>query len=324
MAQSSTSEQIPQYTHPLLHLAHDFPKAKTSNDSGHERAGFSVSPTPHQHLSSFLLFDCFFSLGIAAFVVIAPLEVFATLQRLNLCPDSALLPRLWAMIPFSSLSPFQRWLPNTQRTFGTFSKALISSPFILLWLLVNVKSCVNKRIYVYVRWLIPKPINWTFNSELAAKGDDLTSGVLPSRPLNDDSQKTSDYFTRAYRRVLNIPSILTRWAQSQTHISINENDVYGIPQSANETNTQLLGRDENIHLSNTLGVTSQLHESPSAQRVPSPREFDHVSQSTDNFRPPALEDEPVSAWHEGNVAQAVCRPTETVDSSKYHQMSISA
>ena len=258
---------------------------------------------------------------MASFAVIAPLEIFATLQRLNLCPDSALLPRPWAMIPFSSLSPFQRCLPKTQRTLGTFSTALVSSPFILLWLLVTAKSWVNNRIYVYVRWIIPKPIDWTFNSELVAKEDDLTYGVLPNKSPNDNTQNISDYFARAYLRVLRMPSVLTRWARLQTHLSISEKeDVYGLPQSANESNTQLLGRDENIHLSHSLDVASQPQESPSAQSMPSHREFNQFSQSTDNVHPPALEDESAFAWQQENVAQARWTPAKTVDSGKHHRM----
>ena len=229
------------------------------------------------------------------------------------------------MIPFSSLSPFQRWLANTQRTFGTFSAALVSSPFILLWLLIIARSCVNNRIHVYVRWLIPKPIDWTFNSELVAIEDDLTYGVLPSKSMNVISQKISDDFTRAYLRIMDIPSILTRWARVQTRMGIDEKeDVYGIAQNANESSTRLLDRNENTHRSNTQDVTSQPQESPSAQNMPSPREFDPLSQSTDNVRPPALEDDPASAWHQANVAQARWRPTKAVDSGKHHRMSTRA
>ena len=229
------------------------------------------------------------------------------------------------MIPFSSSSPLQRWPPNTYRSLGEFSTALVLSPFILLCLLETAKSWAEHRLYVYVGGLIPKPINPTPNSELAAKEDDLTYDLVLSQSRNDNSQKLSAYFRRAFERVLDIPATLAKLARLHTHMSIDEEErVHEIPQSANESNIQLLGGDEKIHLSNTLDITSQPHESLNAPSMRSPGEFDHTSQSTDNFRPPALEDETAPGWHRRDVAHARWRPTKTVDSGKHHRMSKSA
>ena len=229
------------------------------------------------------------------------------------------------MIPFSSSSPFQRWSPNTHGSFGEFSTSLVLSPFILLCLLETAKSWTKHRLYVYIRCLVPKPMDPTPNSELAAKEDELTYDLVLNQPQNDESQKVSDYFRRAFSRVLDIPAALTELARLHTHMSIDEKEnVHEIPQSANESNIQLSGGDENIHLSNTLDITSQLHESLNAPSMRSPREFDRISQSADNVRPPALEDETAPRWHRRDVAHARWRPTKTVDSGKHHRISIRA
>ena len=143
----------------------------------------------------------------AAFALIAPLEIFSTLQHLNLAPMSLLLPRPQAMIPFSSLSPFQLWGP-TYITFGEYVRDLATSPAMLLWLLSLTKSRVDERLYVYIGSILPKPTSPTTYSEDAAREDGLTNEHILGLSEIDGSRITGHDFRRAYLGFIGIPARL--------------------------------------------------------------------------------------------------------------------
>lgn len=155
----------------------------------------------------YLLNTPLYSFKAAAFALIAPLEIFSTLQHLNLAPMSLLLPRPLAMIPFSSLSPFQLW-GSTYTTFGGYLRDLATSPVILLWLLSLTKSRVDERLYVYIGSILPKPTTPTTYSEDAARADGLTNEHILGLSETDDSLLTSHDFRRAYLGFIGMPTRL--------------------------------------------------------------------------------------------------------------------
>ena len=120
---------------------------------------------------------------------------------------SLLLPRPRAMIPFSSLSPFQIW-GLTYTTFGGYVRFLATSPVFLLWLLSLTKSRVDERLYVYIGSILPKPTSPTTYSEDAAREDGLTNEHILGLSETDESRITSHDFRRAYLGFIGIPARL--------------------------------------------------------------------------------------------------------------------
>ncbi len=141
---------------------------------------------------------------MVTFALIAPLEIFATLQRLNLAPTSRLLPPVRSLIPFSSYSPFQLWWPSHEGLRNN-SKMLASSPLILLWLLLVTKSRVDERLYVYIGNVLPKPASPTSDSEEAAREDHLTNEHILGLSGPNDPRFTSNDFRRVFWGLVRIP-----------------------------------------------------------------------------------------------------------------------
>lgn len=259
------------------------------------------------------------SLNVAVFALIAPLEIFSTLQRQSLTPDSVLLPRFWAMVPFSSLSPLQPWPPMAQITFQAFARALVSSPVFLLWLLVSAKSWAKGGLYVYIKRRLPKPMTPTNDSREAARDDDLTDGLMLDISEEDAySERMGQHFRRAYLILMNIPARLRGWARLHGQRSTDESErAYGIIQTASESNTHPDDRDRAIDLSPTLDVAAHSHDAPNAQSVPV---FDgsgrSASRMVEDARTPLLEGAP--EWHHSNVAQAY--PIPTAEVSRYGKL----
>ena len=151
-------------------------------------------------------------LGFTLFALIAPLERFAALQRLNLAPSSRLLPNYWALVPFSSTSPLSM-LWSSQKTFGGYMKTFASSPAVLLWLLFLMKSWVDERLYVLIGNALPKPTGPTRESREAASNDDLTEEHILGLCEPDDPKLTSYGFWEA--GYAGIRARLARWARAQ-------------------------------------------------------------------------------------------------------------
>lgn len=146
------------------------------------------------------------------FALIAPLEIFATLQRLNFAPTSLLLPHIRSLIPFSSSSPFQLWWPSHEALRNT-TEGFASSPLILLWLLLVTKSRVDERLYIYIGNVLPKPASPTSDSEEAAREDHLTNEHILGLSKPNDPRLTSRDFRRVFWDLVRIPVRMMSWVQ---------------------------------------------------------------------------------------------------------------
>lgn len=117
-----------------------------------------------------------------SFVFLAPLQMFASLQRLNLLPGWPWLPHAGAFVPFSASSPLQMPALPTHLTFGSgvaFLASLALSPLFLWCVVAWTKPQIRNKLRGYVRAAVPKPHYPDRYSLQAAKEDDLDNDSIP-------------------------------------------------------------------------------------------------------------------------------------------------
>lgn len=122
-----------------------------------------------------------FSLKGISFTIIAPLEVFATLQRLGLISSWPALPHLLALVPLMPLSPIRaQKFPSgfSLRWCGQLVGSLLVSPLPLWWILFYGKIQVDKRLYACMRLVLPKPDNPDTCSIMGALDDELDNDTI--------------------------------------------------------------------------------------------------------------------------------------------------
>ncbi|KAL8831065.1 MAG: hypothetical protein Q9191_001077 [Dirinaria sp. TL-2023a] len=112
-------------------------------------------------------------LKLLAFMVITPLELFATLQRLDLVHAWPLFPHLKASVRLATLNI----APPAQFAFSMLHIGGISfllSPLPLLWVLLRIKKRFDGRLFIYIRNALPSPSNPDHDSMEAAFNAELT------------------------------------------------------------------------------------------------------------------------------------------------------
>ena len=117
-----------------------------------------------------------YSLDCFVFVLVAPLELHSTIQRLGLVPFWPLFPSVKAIIPFTSWSLIQPVsLPSNldRKTLWQLLLNLASSPTVLAYLLIGTRRAVRKKLYRYLRICFIKPDNPDADSITAAVEDGL-------------------------------------------------------------------------------------------------------------------------------------------------------
>lgn len=122
-----------------------------------------------------------FSLKGASFAIIAPFEIFATLQRLILIPSWPVLPHPLALVPLTPLSPVRARRISSGFSLGWLGQllgSLIVSPLPLWWILFYGKLQVDKRLYAYTRLVLPKPDNPDFSSIQGALEDEFDNDTI--------------------------------------------------------------------------------------------------------------------------------------------------
>lgn len=116
-------------------------------------------------------------LHMTSFIVLAPLQIYAELQCLDLMPLWPMLPPARSLIPFSPSSPFQLPKSPDALTFNSCSSFLASfavSPAFLWWAMNWAKPLVRQKIYKYLRAALPKPQIPDKYSLKAASTDDAS------------------------------------------------------------------------------------------------------------------------------------------------------
>lgn len=122
------------------------------------------------------------SLEAATFVIMVPLEIFATLQQLDLIPQWLILPHPKALIPFTQYSPFQ--VPSIPADFSpksslNFLTSIVFSPLTLWWALYYAKPIVRHKLHSYLHCVLPKPSNPDADSIMGAMEDELDDENIP-------------------------------------------------------------------------------------------------------------------------------------------------
>ena len=133
--------------------------------------------------------------------ILAPLEMFSTLQRLDLLPGWPWFPHPRSFIPFSLPSPLQLpMLPTsfTLRSTAEFLVSIAGSPFLLWWMISIVKPMFGTKLRAYVRATIPKPYKPDQLSLEAASKDELDDENIPglgNGPSRSEGQWESESFS---------------------------------------------------------------------------------------------------------------------------------
>jgi len=129
----------------------------------------------------------------ASSVLLAPLQMYATLQRLNLLPGWPWLPSPKAFVPFSETSPLQMSALPNPLTFSSslaFSPSLTVSP-IFLWCVMGwTKPRISSKLRAYIRAALPKPHYPDRYSLQAAKEDELDNDSIPGLCNDPDGDKS--------------------------------------------------------------------------------------------------------------------------------------
>ena len=117
------------------------------------------------------------SLKIGSFTLLSPLQLFATLQRLDLLPAWPLLPSPFRLDFFTPLLP---QLPSawTRASTATFFSKLATSPFITFLCMFYFTDVVKSKLCSYSRAALPRPDNpdrASFRFEI----DNEASGTAP-------------------------------------------------------------------------------------------------------------------------------------------------
>lgn len=129
----------------------------------------------------------------ASFVILAPLQMYATLQRLILLPGWPWFPHPRALIPFSASSPLQMPALPTPLTFGSCARFLASlavSPLFLWCIMACSKPQISNKLRAYLRAALPKPHYPDRYSLQAAKEDDIDNDSVPGLCNDLDGDKS--------------------------------------------------------------------------------------------------------------------------------------
>ena len=114
--------------------------------------------------------------------LLAPLEIFATLQQLDLLPAWPILPHPADIVPLSPSSPVQ-WpaLPDCLGIRSSLSllTSLFLSPLFLWGMLYWARPLVSQKLYAYLRAALPKPTNPDRYSFQAAKESEIDGNSVP-------------------------------------------------------------------------------------------------------------------------------------------------
>lgn len=182
-----------------------------------------------------------FSLKGASFTIIAPLEIFATLQRLGLVPSWPVFPHLLALIPLMPLSSVAARTPPSGFSlgwYGQFLGSLIVSPLTLWWILFYGKIQVDKRLYACMRLVLPKPDNPDSCSVKGALDDELDNDTIPGlgfiKNYDESAAREGTLVEELKTDVLDLCSGLwklvniSKWGENREHEEEEFADLQGI------------------------------------------------------------------------------------------------
>ncbi|KAF3481651.1 uncharacterized protein GIQ15_04410 [Arthroderma uncinatum] len=135
----------------------------------------------------------------AVIIVLGQGYMFALLQSLHLLPVFS-IPSLYSLIPFTSSSLIQLPpLPSelSARSIGLYGLSLITSPFVIFNLYVNIRPIIEARVYRILRRRLPKPDRPDKLSLRVAVENELIEWTVPSLGKRSEEEIKRSHFTLA-------------------------------------------------------------------------------------------------------------------------------
>jgi len=153
----------------------------------------------------------YISLKTATFATIAPIEIFATLQRLDLVPAWPLLPHLWGAFSLTIFGPMLSSRATSKAKFLNRVAALLSSPMVILWILLYAKQQVDEKLYLYIKLALPKPSGPDLDSIEAAVLEDLNNSHILGLGRGNAKQQIMEDLKKVYTNIHTVGTTLMRW-----------------------------------------------------------------------------------------------------------------
>ena len=228
------------------------------------------------------------SFDISVFLLILPLDIFGTLQRLGFLHFASPLPNLTKLLPITkdlvrSLSATVR---DGQQGSQSMWRLLGLIPIIYPWLGLGFHHRIQGKVYQYVWAALPKPTHPDRYSLMGAEEDDLDfdtiSGLIDenkpessdlkmtfSEQLASDLQKIGETFQIVYDRCSNYAKrIPIPFRQQKDHYEIiDETDPFKTP-------TEVIPDQPlpppSMNVADNYGFDSSVHNPPNHFSPPSP------------------------------------------------------
>ena len=261
------------------------------------------------------------SLKAIVFALLAQVEVFATLQRLDLIPGLLSLPRPLVLIPLTSFSPIQLHnliLASDSNSLLTFISSATFSP-LLLWLFIfRGKAAVDLRIREYLRLLIPRPENPDIHSIKAAFEEDIGDDQIPGFGSINDVQESTDYTPRTFTsEVKKDLWSLARNLQTGFGRCITGWSLLGVEKDNNTSSEEPPLESTYIQLTGTLAMTNVQFSSSNNTSLPdhnteTQSQGDSDNQSSSAETPPSdmVADPLITSILQGNIRNYQSSPRQ--------------
>lgn len=253
-------------------------------------------------------------LKLVAFTIITPLELFATLQRLDLVSVWPLFPHLRGSVRLATLTP----APPAKFALPMLISGGISfllSPLPLLWILLRIKKRFDEKLFIYIRNSLPCPSDPDHDSFEAAFNAELTHfhilGLSKSR--RGFREMIKDDFQRILWKIENATIVLKEWLDPNWRKSGMIYDTFnqGCPGPELRDIRQMdLGEanSNNIHPSvsdSVVDFTSSMQASPPQEEEPQPPSTTDMVEPSDTQQ---LDEQPQAAF----VADLSGQPDEAL------------
>lgn len=174
--------------------------------------------------------------------MIVPIEMFATLQRLDLVPAWPPLPSLRRGHFSAMFKPSLLLGPGSRNTLAGLASSISTSPLIMVWILSRVREKVDERLFLYIRLALPKPSEPDLDSIEAAALEDLNNSHILGLGSRSARQQLTKDIDNVYTKVGSLgamfihswPMSCMRWRYGNKSISAGRD-----PEPQNPSQEQL-------------------------------------------------------------------------------------
>ena len=223
-------------------------------------------------------------------MIITPLELFATLQRLDLVPGWPLFPDLRGSVRLATLTPAPpaKFAPSMLISNGISS---LLSPLSLLWVLLRLKKRVDGRLFIYIRNTLPSPSDPDPDSMEAAFNAELTHFHILGlwRGRTEFREMIKGDFQRILWKIEDATTMLKKWLNPNyqkpevVHDALSEGcpgpelrDIQQMDLREADTNNIPASGSDSI-----IDFTSSMQSSPPQEDEPQPLSSTDLVESPD-------------------------------------------